>query len=272
MGEGGAWGECLCPLPFADPVFASAGVEAAGRGGGQLEEGLCHRGLRAGEQGWVLAGQCCALSWLLWLHCGGCCSFGLQVKLLEVLERVDREGFEFMFGRELTYTTMLSDQRMVELIPNGSNTAVRYEDRKEFIRLVQKARLEESKEQVTLSPGLTGLQGDPAPVASHPGTCGIRGCQNVSPSSSWVFFVHPMPRMSMCPGDPFWGPVVAVLRALGGCPGLRPTVVTWSLSCAPTDRSHTCRAALRGAPARAGPAHLAADGEEDLRGPGDHSG
>ncbi|NWY94234.1 HECD3 ligase, partial [Loxia curvirostra] len=70
------------------------------------------------------------------------------VKLLEVLERVDKEGFEFMFGRELTYTTVLSDQRMVELIPNGSNTAVRYEDRKEFICLVQKARLEESKEQI----------------------------------------------------------------------------------------------------------------------------
>ncbi|NXO18713.1 HECD3 ligase, partial [Oriolus oriolus] len=70
------------------------------------------------------------------------------VKLLEVLDKIDREGFEFMFGRELTYTTVLSDQRMVELIPNGSNTAVRYEDRKEFIRLVQKARLEESKEQI----------------------------------------------------------------------------------------------------------------------------
>ncbi|KAM6261805.1 E3 ubiquitin-protein ligase HECTD3-like isoform 2-T2 [Porphyrio hochstetteri] len=70
------------------------------------------------------------------------------VKLLEVLERVDREAFEFMFGRELTYTIVLSDQRMVELIPNGSSTVVRYEDRKEFIRLVQKARLEESKEQI----------------------------------------------------------------------------------------------------------------------------
>uniref|UniRef100_A0A8U8CD10 Uncharacterized protein n=1 Tax=Geospiza parvula TaxID=87175 RepID=A0A8U8CD10_GEOPR len=70
------------------------------------------------------------------------------VKLLEVLERVDKEGFEFMFGRELTYTTVLSDQRMVELIPNGSNTALRYEDRREFIRLLQKARLEESKEQI----------------------------------------------------------------------------------------------------------------------------
>ncbi|NXY50964.1 HECD3 ligase, partial [Ceuthmochares aereus] len=70
------------------------------------------------------------------------------VKLLEVLEGVDREAFEVMFGRELTYTTVLSDQRVVELIPNGSSTVVRYEDRKEFIRLVQKARLEESKEQI----------------------------------------------------------------------------------------------------------------------------
>ncbi|NXC13448.1 HECD3 ligase, partial [Corythaeola cristata] len=70
------------------------------------------------------------------------------VQLLEVLEGADREAFEFMFGRELTYTTVLSDQRVVELIPNGSSTVVRYEDRKEFIRLVQKARLEESKEQI----------------------------------------------------------------------------------------------------------------------------
>ncbi|NXG44920.1 HECD3 ligase, partial [Psilopogon haemacephalus] len=70
------------------------------------------------------------------------------VKMLEVLEGVDREAFEFMFGRELTYTTVLSDQRVVELIPSGSSTVVRYEDRKEFIRLVQKARLEESKDQI----------------------------------------------------------------------------------------------------------------------------
>ncbi|NXP31552.1 HECD3 ligase, partial [Leiothrix lutea] len=84
------------------------------------------------------------------------------VKLLEVLERVDKEGFEFMFGKELTYTTVLSDQRMVELIPNGSNTAVRYEDRKEFIRLVQKARLEESKEQIAaIRAGLLGVVPQP---------------------------------------------------------------------------------------------------------------
>uniref|UniRef100_A0A8B9PSA0 E3 ubiquitin-protein ligase HECTD3 n=1 Tax=Apteryx owenii TaxID=8824 RepID=A0A8B9PSA0_APTOW len=70
------------------------------------------------------------------------------VKLLEVMEVMDKDTFEFKFGNELTYTTVLSDQRMVELIPNGSSTVVLYEDRKEFIRLVQKARLEESKEQI----------------------------------------------------------------------------------------------------------------------------
>ncbi|XP_043820262.1 E3 ubiquitin-protein ligase HECTD3 [Dromiciops gliroides] len=70
------------------------------------------------------------------------------VKLLEVMEVMDRETFEFKFGQELTYTTVLSDQRMVELLPGGASMAVRYEDRGRFIQLVQKARLEESKEQV----------------------------------------------------------------------------------------------------------------------------
>lgn len=64
------------------------------------------------------------------------------------MEGMDKETFEFKFGNELTYTTVLSDQRMVELIPGGIRTAVRYENRLEFIHLVQKARLNESKEQV----------------------------------------------------------------------------------------------------------------------------
>lgn len=64
------------------------------------------------------------------------------------METMDRETFEFRFGEELVYTTMLSDGQMVELIPGGSNVAVRYEDRSEFVRLVQKVRLEESKQQV----------------------------------------------------------------------------------------------------------------------------
>lgn len=74
----------------------------------------------------------------------------VQVNLLEAMENMDQETYEFRFGEELVYTTLLSDGQMVELIPGGSNVAVRYEDRSEFVRLVQKARLEESKQQVGL--------------------------------------------------------------------------------------------------------------------------
>uniref|UniRef100_A0A3Q4HB06 HECT domain containing 3 n=1 Tax=Neolamprologus brichardi TaxID=32507 RepID=A0A3Q4HB06_NEOBR len=73
------------------------------------------------------------------------------VNLLEAMENMDQETFEFRFGEELVYTTLRTDGSMVELIPGGSNVSVRYEDRSEFIRLVQKARMEESKQQVDAS-------------------------------------------------------------------------------------------------------------------------
>lgn len=78
-------------------------------------------------------------------------SICVQVNLLEAMENMDEETFEFRFGEELVYTTPLTDGQLEELIPGGSNIAVRYEDRSEFIRLVQKARLEESKQQVGLN-------------------------------------------------------------------------------------------------------------------------
>lgn len=83
-----------------------------------------------------------------------------QVKLLEAMEHMDRETFDFKFGQELVYTTPLSDGRLVELIPGGGDVVVHYENRMEFIRLVQKARLEESREQVWYTP--TGLFIPPA--------------------------------------------------------------------------------------------------------------
>nr|XP_014350786.1 PREDICTED: E3 ubiquitin-protein ligase HECTD3 [Latimeria chalumnae] len=75
------------------------------------------------------------------------------VKQLDAMEDMDKATFEFKFGNELTHTTVLSDQRAVELIPGGTNTVVQYKDRKEFVRLVQKARLEESKEQISAMRG-----------------------------------------------------------------------------------------------------------------------
>ncbi|XP_051985271.1 E3 ubiquitin-protein ligase HECTD3-like isoform X3 [Xyrauchen texanus] len=70
------------------------------------------------------------------------------VKLLEAMEHMDKETFDFKFDQELVYTTPLSDGQLVELIPGGSGVVVRYDDRNEFIRLVQKVRLDESREQI----------------------------------------------------------------------------------------------------------------------------
>jgi len=130
---------------------------------------------------------------------------------------------------------------MVELIPKGSSTVVRYEDRRDFIHLVRKARLEESKEQVVPSTSAGVLQGDPAAVASPPGTCGVGGCESVSPKpapggrflpASHAQDVHE-------PWGPPLGSAVPAPSALAGCPGLRPAAVTWDPSCA-SSRSQPC--------------------------------
>nr|XP_015210635.1 PREDICTED: E3 ubiquitin-protein ligase HECTD3 [Lepisosteus oculatus] len=68
--------------------------------------------------------------------------FHVPARAVCLLDRI------FLFGQELTYTTLLSDGRMVELVSGGGSTAVTFEDRREFIRLVQKARLEENREQI----------------------------------------------------------------------------------------------------------------------------
>lgn len=48
----------------------------------------------------------------------------------------------------------------------------------------------------------------------------------------------------MSPGDTLWGPVVPAPGALGGCPGLRPTVVMRDPSCAPPPKIAAMRAGL----------------------------
>ncbi|KAG7283406.1 hypothetical protein CRUP_031459 [Coryphaenoides rupestris] len=49
---------------------------------------------------------------------------GEEVKLLEAMEGMDQSMFEFKFGEELVYTTLLSDGHTVELIPGGSSVAI----------------------------------------------------------------------------------------------------------------------------------------------------
>ena len=71
-----------------------------------------------------------------------------QVKLLESLQKMDRETFETNFASEMTFTTVLSDQTEVTLTGGGSEVPVSYEDRMEYCRLVQAVRMNENKEQV----------------------------------------------------------------------------------------------------------------------------
>ena len=46
-----------------------------------------------------------------------------------------------------TFITYLSDSSMVELIPGGKDKDVTYSNRKEYARLVESARLNESRVQ-----------------------------------------------------------------------------------------------------------------------------
>ena len=61
---------------------------------------------------------------------------------------MDKETFEAHFADELTYTTVLSDHRLVELKGEGSGVKVQYEDRMKFCKLMQEARMQESSTQV----------------------------------------------------------------------------------------------------------------------------
>uniref|UniRef100_A0A8C1Z987 HECT domain containing 3 n=1 Tax=Cyprinus carpio TaxID=7962 RepID=A0A8C1Z987_CYPCA len=155
--------ECPMPLPF----FTRTSNQVTGAGEARdfyVPNPSCrefHKFERIGQlMGAALRGKdflVLALPGLVWKQLiGESVSWAIDfpavdsvlVKLLEAMEHMDKETFDFKFGQELVYTTLLSDGQMVELIPGGSGEVVRYEDRIEFIRLVQKSRLEESREQI----------------------------------------------------------------------------------------------------------------------------
>lgn len=63
-------------------------------------------------------------------------------------EAADEAAFAQLFGEELTYATTLSSGRTVELVPGGAGLRVHHGDRLRYARLVQEARLCESRQQV----------------------------------------------------------------------------------------------------------------------------
>ncbi|XP_078574979.1 E3 ubiquitin-protein ligase HECTD3-like isoform X1 [Branchiostoma floridae x Branchiostoma japonicum] len=72
-----------------------------------------------------------------------------EVKLLESIESIslDKTSFDQNFGVELTWTTVISNGQTVSLKPLGEDTAVGYEERHEYCRLVRETRMAESTEQ-----------------------------------------------------------------------------------------------------------------------------
>lgn len=71
-----------------------------------------------------------------------------QVKLLESLESIDKDSFNTKFGGVLTFTTVLSDNTLVNLVPGGADRYVEYEERTEYIKLVRSCRMCEGKTQI----------------------------------------------------------------------------------------------------------------------------
>jgi E3 ubiquitin-protein ligase HECTD3 len=78
------------------------------------------------------------------------------VKLVESIKQMDKKKFEEKFADVLTYTAVLSNGTIVPLHPNGEDKIVKYEDRVEYTKLLQNARMCESNEQISaIRRGLT---------------------------------------------------------------------------------------------------------------------
>ncbi len=71
-----------------------------------------------------------------------------QVKILDIIAKIDEEDYNIKFAKEKTWTCILSDGTNYELKPNGNDEYVKYQDRLEYVELVKKARIHESDKQV----------------------------------------------------------------------------------------------------------------------------
>jgi E3 ubiquitin-protein ligase HECTD3 len=79
-----------------------------------------------------------------------------EVKLIDSLEGMTREIFDSTFADILNFTAVLSNGETVDLVPNGENRYVTYDDRLEYCQLVKDVRMKESKAQIeAIKDGLT---------------------------------------------------------------------------------------------------------------------
>ena len=79
-----------------------------------------------------------------------------EVKLIDSIECMTRETFDSTFAGVLNFTTVLSNGTTVNLVPNGEERYVTYDDRLEYCQLVKDVRMGESKLQIdAIREGLT---------------------------------------------------------------------------------------------------------------------
>ena len=71
-----------------------------------------------------------------------------EVKLIDSIEGMEREKFESTFLGVLNFTAVLSNGDTVDLVPDGENRLVSYDDRLEYCKLVKKVRMKESEKQI----------------------------------------------------------------------------------------------------------------------------
>lgn len=71
-----------------------------------------------------------------------------EVKLLDSIEKMDKEDYDLKYANEITWSCVLSDGTMHKLQSNGNLKYVTYEERLEYCELVKSVRLAESDKQI----------------------------------------------------------------------------------------------------------------------------
>ena len=71
------------------------------------------------------------------------------MKLLDTLESMDEESFDVHFNERM-WTVTLSNGETAELVPDGANKPLHYEERMEYGKLAKERRMSESHNQVSL--------------------------------------------------------------------------------------------------------------------------
>ena len=72
----------------------------------------------------------------------------LHLLIVDELEVQDEASYLSSYGNECTFSTVLSDGRLLELLPGGVGRVVKPEDRQEYASLVRRARMTEFTKQV----------------------------------------------------------------------------------------------------------------------------